>query len=517
MRRQAARRAGAVGVGILIALVLLELLLQAAAAWTWWREGGSPRAGDDAATVLCVGDSFTYGLGLDEPSRTSYPAQLQQRLDAQHPGRERVAIEALPGRDSRDALAALPGALARRAPATVFVLIGANDAWSRPAPLERIPPSGSSTAPFRLCCRTARLLALLAPRLRVPPPSSLPAGVWHAGPERVEFAPDGTVLWRLGNAALEPRGDVLRIAAGGIETRFAVTPDGDLLRLTEIDGPAVILLEPGEPLPERAEQALEPALAAFRGTPSAQDARNLAYAAIAAGEIELAGEAIGWLYARAHDDPSVSSLLAYCVQLTEVRPRLVEGLDRALTLHRGTAAERAWLLRLNSQFHEQADPQLSLQRLMEAHAIDRGAKATLAVLGRALRHYARCDFDGAVASAGVDADVAAELRELFQRVQQPSDEVQRVLAGHAVMMVEACRAQGARPVLLSYPEPVEHWDRARAAAIAATGAEELDVRPRFAAELGARERSLLFVFDGHCTRIGYGVLADEVAKFLDRK
>ena len=34
-----------------------------------------------AIKVACVGDSITYGFGLEDRDRTSYPAQLQLILD----------------------------------------------------------------------------------------------------------------------------------------------------------------------------------------------------------------------------------------------------------------------------------------------------------------------------------------------------------------------------------------------------------------------------------------------------
>ncbi len=40
--------------------------------------------------VACVGDSITYGYGLSDPARESYPAQLQLLLDAEKPGRFQV-------------------------------------------------------------------------------------------------------------------------------------------------------------------------------------------------------------------------------------------------------------------------------------------------------------------------------------------------------------------------------------------------------------------------------------------
>ncbi len=40
--------------------------------------------------VACVGDSITYGLGVADRAHNSYPAQLQQRMDAAAPGKWEV-------------------------------------------------------------------------------------------------------------------------------------------------------------------------------------------------------------------------------------------------------------------------------------------------------------------------------------------------------------------------------------------------------------------------------------------
>jgi len=54
-------------------LIALELALQVGAlAMAWFVPA---RAAADGASVLCVGDSFTFGIGARSPA-TSYPGQL---------------------------------------------------------------------------------------------------------------------------------------------------------------------------------------------------------------------------------------------------------------------------------------------------------------------------------------------------------------------------------------------------------------------------------------------------------
>ena len=44
----------------------------------------------DAVKVACIGDSITYGLGLADRAKESYPAQLQKMLDETEPGKYEV-------------------------------------------------------------------------------------------------------------------------------------------------------------------------------------------------------------------------------------------------------------------------------------------------------------------------------------------------------------------------------------------------------------------------------------------
>lgn len=46
--------------------------------------------GAERTKVACIGDSITYGYGLADRDRESYPAQLQKLLDAQEPGKYEV-------------------------------------------------------------------------------------------------------------------------------------------------------------------------------------------------------------------------------------------------------------------------------------------------------------------------------------------------------------------------------------------------------------------------------------------
>lgn len=159
---------------LLFSITLLasaELVLQLGYAVLWWL-GSRPVAltatrSEGQQTVLCLGDSFTHGMGASAPAK-SYPQQLEHLLQQHDPG-WRVVNRGWLGRNSRDVLTVLEESLAALRPQVVCILVGINDAWSRPAPLQLpatarpgeaiAPPTTREPFVFRL--RLPRLLSTL--------------------------------------------------------------------------------------------------------------------------------------------------------------------------------------------------------------------------------------------------------------------------------------------------------------------------------------------------------------------
>ena len=85
--------------------------------------------GPGAVTLLCLGDSNTYGVY--EETHETYPARLEGLLDARTPGGpHRVVNLGIPGLNSRQVLEGLPRALEELEPDAVLVLAGVNNTWS---------------------------------------------------------------------------------------------------------------------------------------------------------------------------------------------------------------------------------------------------------------------------------------------------------------------------------------------------------------------------------------------------
>ncbi len=114
-------------------LLLVEVLMQAGALIVY-ASSKKPaiEAGGATDTILCVGDSWTHGMGTTDSSKHSYPAVLQELLRQRTSTPWTVVNGGRSGQDSRDVLLRLPSQLQATKPKFVLVLIGRNDMWSQP-------------------------------------------------------------------------------------------------------------------------------------------------------------------------------------------------------------------------------------------------------------------------------------------------------------------------------------------------------------------------------------------------
>ena len=107
--------------GLLVLLVATEIALRTLSTWNPFRLPDPPPKGDEELTVLCVGDSFTYGMGA--PRGESYPDHLQEMLRPT----VRVVNRGWPGANSALMAAYLPAWLAEEEPDLVLVMAGINN------------------------------------------------------------------------------------------------------------------------------------------------------------------------------------------------------------------------------------------------------------------------------------------------------------------------------------------------------------------------------------------------------
>ena len=118
-------------VAVLGTLVAIELALQVAslvARPLMIRQSADGEAAA-ATTILCVGDSHTYGAPL--PEEESYPAQLEVALNERYPSRNfRVVNLGFPGVNSTFIAGRLEGQILQIRPELVLVSSGLNNKWN---------------------------------------------------------------------------------------------------------------------------------------------------------------------------------------------------------------------------------------------------------------------------------------------------------------------------------------------------------------------------------------------------
>jgi len=128
------QRLALIALGLVLALVLAEVLLQTAAMVVRWT-GTSAPAGWAGGTrrIVSLGDSNTYGLYLERDQ--AYPNVLERRFaDDGADRRIEVLNLGFPGNNSSRVRHALPRILRELRPDVVTLMIGTNDVWTEPEP-----------------------------------------------------------------------------------------------------------------------------------------------------------------------------------------------------------------------------------------------------------------------------------------------------------------------------------------------------------------------------------------------
>ena len=125
--RKTAEKAAAFLAGAVLLATGLELALRISGGFYAARLPGP--AAETAYTVLCVGDSFTFGAGAPEGS--SYPVQLEAVLKERFPGRPvRVVNFGEVAQNTAQLLERLPQALDETRPDAVVLLSGMANFWN---------------------------------------------------------------------------------------------------------------------------------------------------------------------------------------------------------------------------------------------------------------------------------------------------------------------------------------------------------------------------------------------------
>lgn len=118
--------------------------------------------------ILCVGDSFTQGVGASD-IEYSYPMQLQKYLNKNSHYNWRVFNSGVAGTNSSELVNFIPRLIDRYSPAYLCILIGMNDSWNLNLRNEAFFPSEpypiikkkSGLISWKLRFRTLRLFRML--------------------------------------------------------------------------------------------------------------------------------------------------------------------------------------------------------------------------------------------------------------------------------------------------------------------------------------------------------------------
>lgn len=452
----------------LVAVVLLESILQACAfaLWLKHRNGNVVVADDPAAgnTVLCLGDSYTFGMGASSP-RGSYPAQLEQKLKHALGSGWVVVNGGWPSRNSRELLEGLDALLAKHRPRVVCIVVGLNDHWSQPE------------------------------RLALPPLEGRPSAVLPKG-----------FRWRWRTRRLF---QILGTAFGGSQAEAGANPDDHLNQLRES-------LARGDR--ERARDQLEWLIEAHRDNPARWVAEALTEGLQAIGR---ENEALDFATGQLELYPESSRLWLTVARLSASagdHGRARKAIDTALELAPVRKGARAFLWRTRAGIYGDTDHDIVADSLIRAW-LDDGDEVQARQWFQV--HRIRLDEislrDRCRVLGLSDSDSSRVLAIYEDAVGEDNAElVLATLAAHVRQAVERIRAHGAEPLLGSYP-----WDGAFGSKTLAALAAELDVSwvPVFKRFESAREAEPgveLFVHDGHCNDAGYDLMAKAFAQEIVR-
>jgi lysophospholipase L1-like esterase len=569
--KNSARRLRAIAIGLGFALVAFELAMQGLAYVTWRKHGGfAVRTVASEHAVLCVGDSFTFGLGASGGG--DYPRQAEALLRASIA--DAVVVNGgKAGQDSADVLRRLPAQFAAVAPRLVYVLVGYNDRFRHPQPIESTPSAANEQdTRFPIRVRTLELFGRIAHALFGDDPAAARdvqplLGIWHSGEFEIEFGADGDLRVGDRHSRWSSTGSGIALALQPdepIEAEWAVVVDRLKLR-SESLGSEPLEFERGPRRVDRyaaivaalARSDVEAATASLSALRAAGDDSPTLHALrarclFAGGQVAAANEVLGGLEARILRDgdrvvaadveplvaahfamgnsakavalagpvlataPRESELWWMLVRHSATDPRdddrILEIAESALSAATSAEPWRAALHRLRAGILDRrADREIdALASTVQAALLD-GNEAHV-VQRLTDRPPTRATFESALESLGLDRRQREEAEQWWREATAAKLHPAAVLSIHLTRMAEFCRSRGAQLVVMNYPEPLGELGDAIAETARRGGLPFLDVEADFRTALRSTAREQLFVADGHCNDAGYARIARLVAE-----
>lgn len=502
---------------LVVTLLLVEGVLQGVS-YGLWLSQRKPVARSEGRSVLCVGDSWTQGMGTLDASTGSYPARLGRIVAAADVGQWQVVNAGQSGQNSRDVLERLPSQVKTYAPRFVMVLVGQNDYWSKPEALPVDERSAVDHTSYRFRWRLPRLAMLALGSLRgvgEAPPAARDPEQWRPRvmPEVKEPYPNDYFVhwtpelgakkvagWKLmgegdHEAALRSFEEALRIQPADAQSRSMLA---ELYRRGGREAEALAQVEW-----LRAEYARQPGYRLGLCFIDALSALGLSE--------ECKAVATGMLDRFPQCGQTWRRLAVACLQTSDV-----DGAERAIDRAVASGHDR-WhhFWRYKVYFGGRRDTARAAQALFEWYGIDNDADflaKSISPIHEAVGiEPLRRALDGFVADADVKGRIGVVIEDIDRAKRAGS--AAAVLRGHLERIVVTVRNAGGEPVFLDYP----FWNES--GVVLREVAEELgvlhvDVRRHFAARRGDVPESDLRAACGHCNDAGYAIVAEIVAEAL---
>ncbi|MDP8234524.1 MAG: SGNH/GDSL hydrolase family protein [Candidatus Saelkia tenebricola] len=116
--------------GLVISLVLIELTLRILG-FGYKIRYKLPEETTSDYSIFCIGESSTWGIGTDNPTRDNYPKQLEAMLGEQFPDKKiRCYFDVTIGQNTSEILFKLPGYIKKYHPNIIILMVGANNFWN---------------------------------------------------------------------------------------------------------------------------------------------------------------------------------------------------------------------------------------------------------------------------------------------------------------------------------------------------------------------------------------------------
>jgi lysophospholipase L1-like esterase len=513
------RRLAAVFFGILIALLLLEGTLQVLAYVTLRRARAEQRPSSERAQafsgrrVLCVGDSYTYGIGAKN-REASYPARLEEHLrDAGGDGWI-VVNEGWPSRNSQELNDLLPSLLQEYDPDWVVVLIGINDRWSDARAADsQVSPAHPHAWTWKW--RTKRLFEIAWANLRAKPDAHEPS---EGIPPAQDPAASDSIVQSVADSAREVASSPPEEAADLVSpTDAAPHPAGsDTLSALRARLQKALASDTSKvATPEQRKEVYD----------VAQEAQRLGSEELTIDVVEAYSRLRMHTFAvkeglaakeRYGESARLARALVHSLQRTQRNEESLQFAERAVELDSSNV--ESWRVLAAARF-QVPDPHAGLRALLEYRK--RGGED--AVLARQIRArnlastISTEELEQAIRDAGLTAEDAAQVRKLFGAVTGVIQSEGELLS-HLSEIAAHIRTHGARTLFMNYPTPGALAPAAQNQSIAEIAGREgipfLDLRALLEKETTGQPREEFFISDGHCTARGYDIVAKAVAAMI---